>query len=502
MLRPYLGSLSLAVMALSIALPINVLLDVPALGRVFLVGILISAIAFGLWPSIFASLISTVIYDLFFLPPIYSLSISSRQDVVDLICFVVVAIITSALAARVKRYAVTADERAISAEKFADFCRRLAFAVTVDAAMEEAAALLFQHLQLPVAVVLPESGMQGIVACYPSDRAPSARALDGARQAWASGARTDMTIDDTHILIVSASGIAVAIVMVGVADGALGVTDEQRRTLDPLLLQIGLVIERFSLQQRLLDARLQKEAEALRATVLTSLSHDLRAPLASIIAGSSGLELRWQTLDEAAKIDAVQTIRSEAERLDGFIGKLLDITRIEHGSVMPRIERVVLGEIVCSAADKLGPNLANHRLILDIADDLPLANADPELLLQVLVNILDNASKYSPAGSTIRVSASHDETMTRLAITDEGSGIAEGDLPRVFDRFYRVRSTAAPVPGTGLGLAICLGFMQVMRGTIEAANRADAHGMIIALSLPLSIREYSEGDMIASWPPQ
>ena len=112
-----------------------------------------------------------------------------------------------------------------------------------------------------------------------------------------------------------------------------------------------MTIEHFALQQRLLDVRLQKEAEALRATVLTSLSHDLRAPLASIIAGASVLDHQWRVLDDTVKIDAVRTVRGEAERLDGFIGKLMDMTRLEHQAVIPHIERVVLGEVVCSAID-------------------------------------------------------------------------------------------------------------------------------------------------------
>jgi two-component system sensor histidine kinase KdpD len=277
--------------------------------------------------------------------------------------------------------------------------------------------------------------------------------------------------------------------MVRFHNDAGGLTDKQRQSLEPLLFHIALVVERFSLQQRLLDVRLQKEAEKWRATVLTSLSHDLRAPLASIVAGASGLCLHWQHIDDPAKIGVVRTVQSEAERLNGFIDKIIDITRVEHDAVTPRIEPTVLGAVVCSAIDQLEPVLANYTVNLEFSDELPLVGTDPVLLLQVVVNILDNAAKYSPKGSTIRMRSEHDGTIVRLDIIDEGCGIPEGDLPRLFDRFYRGRSAVDQVPGTGLGLAICQGFLQAMNSTIRATNRSDAPGMIFAVSLPLAMRE-------------
>lgn len=492
-LRPYLGSLSLAIGALLIALPVNLYVHVEAPGRVFLVGILISAISFGLWPSIFASLISAAIYDLFFLPPIYSLSISSRQDIVDLVCFLLIAVITSALAARVRRYAVAADERAMTAEKLADFCCRLAEAPTVETALETAAERLFDHMRLPLCIMVPEIGTACLTARFPSGTEPPARVLEQATQLWDGGKDTDATVLGWRIMRLIASDMPDGMLLLELPSGAQDLTKQQRRRLEPLMFQVAMVIEHFALQQRLLDIRLQKEAEALRATVLTSLSHDLRAPLASIIAGTSGLDHRWSRIDDATKVDAVRTVRAEAERLDGFIGKLLDMTRLQNAAVVPRIERTVLGEVACSAIDQSASALGMHPVFLEIPDDLPLADADPVLLQQVLVNILDNAAKYSPDRAPIRIRAEHDETIVRLDILDEGRGIRETDLPFLFDRFYRVRSTSLPVPGTGLGLAICQGFLQVMRGSIQAANRSDGRGAIFSIFLPLSMRETPQG---------
>jgi two-component system, OmpR family, sensor histidine kinase KdpD len=197
-LRPYLGGLALALGALAIALPINVLIDVFALARVFLVGILISAISFGLWPSIFASLISAVLYDVFFLPPVYSLSIASRQDVIDLVCFLFAAIITSTLAARVRRYAIAADERAISAEKIADFCRRLSAALSLESAANESAALLSEHLRAPVSLMLPQPDTRDILASFPPNTVLSVRALGAVNWTRGVAEQQHLVIDGTR----------------------------------------------------------------------------------------------------------------------------------------------------------------------------------------------------------------------------------------------------------------------------------------------------------------
>jgi two-component system sensor histidine kinase KdpD len=481
--------LSLSIAALLVGLPINLLVHVEAPARVFLVGILISAISFGLWPSLFASLISAIIYDLFFLPPIYSLSIDSRQDVFDLVCFLLIAVITSALADRVRRYAVAADRRAMSAEKLADFCCRLAEAATIEIAIETAAERLFHHTGLPVCITVPEAGASCRTARFSVGSEPAASVSEEATRLWHSGARIAATIRGWRIMHLAASGMPVGLLLLQLPPGEQTITRQQQHELDPLMLQIAMAIERFALQQQLLDVRLQKEAETLRATVLTSLSHDLRAPLASIIAGASGLDDQWQRIDEATRIDAIRTVRAEAERLNDFIGKLLDMTRLENAAVIPRIERTFIGEIACSAIDQSGARLGLHPIILEIPDDLPLADADPVLLQQVLVNVFDNATKYSPDRAPIRVRATHDETRVRLDIIDEGVGLREVDLPFLFDRFYRVRSSGAPASGTGLGLAICQGFLQVMRGSIQAANRTDRRGAVFSIFLPLSMPE-------------
>jgi two-component system sensor histidine kinase KdpD len=489
--------LSLAIGALLIALPVNLFIHVEAPARVFLVGILISAISFGLWPSLFASLISAVIYDLFFLPPIYSLSIASRQDVLDLVCFLVIAIITSALAARVRRYAVAADRRAMSAEKLADFCCRLAEAATIETAIETAAERLFNQIGLPVCIIVPQAGAGCLSARFPVGSEPAASVSEEATRLWHSGESVAATIRGWRIMHLAPSDMPVGLLLLRLPSGEQMVTQHQQHLLDPLMLQIAMTIERFALQQRLLDVRLQKEAEALRATVLTSLSHDLRAPLASIIAGASGLDHQWQYIDDTTRIHAIRTVRAEAERLDGFIGKLLDMTRLENAAVIPQIERTFLGEVVCSAIDQSGAALGLHPIVLEIPDDLPLADADPVLLQQVLVNLFDNATKYSPDRAPIRVRAGHDEALVRLDIIDEGVGLRDIDLPFLFDRFYRVRSATGPVPGTGLGLAICQGFLQVMRGSIQAANRTDQSGAVFSIFLPLSIRETTQQGMLS-----
>lgn len=484
-IRAYLGGVTLAIAALAVALPVNLIVPEATLGRVFLVGILISAISFGLWPSIFASLISAIVYDFFFLPPYYSLSVSSPRDLVDLICFLVIAVIVSALAARVRRYAVAADERAITAEKLADFAARMTEAATVESAIATAAEHLSGHLGLPVAILIPRQDGAETVAASPSGRPPSQSAIGAARRLWLAERVEESAGEGWRVRRLRASENPMGLLLIGTEEV---LTEHQRDLIEPLSTHVALVIERFSLQQRLLDARLQREAEALRATVLTSLSHDVRAPLSNIVAGVSVLRSQWDRLTDATKQDTVRTMLGEADRLNQFIGKLLDMTRLEHDAVVPNTEPVYAGEIVCSALDVLQASIIGHPVRLDIPDDLPLADADPVLLQQVMVNLIDNAAKYSPATAPIEVRAMSDNAFVRLDVIDEGSGIRDADLPYLFDRFYRVRNGEGIAPGTGLGLAICRGFVRVMRGSIEAANRTDRCGAIFSVMLPMSAR--------------
>jgi two-component system sensor histidine kinase KdpD len=232
-------------------------------------------------------------------------------------------------------------------------------------------------------------------------------------------------------------------------------------------------------------ARLTVETERLRSALLTSISHDLRTPLASILGSATSLRTYRDTLASDAQADLIATIQDESERLNRFISNLLDMSRLESGAVAARLDLVDLADVVGSALQRAGKILADRHVRLDLPADLPMLKLDPVLFEQVVFNLLDNASKYTPAGSEIWIRAQTDGAHVRLQVLDEGEGIPAADLERIFDMFYRVHAVDRRRAGTGLGLAICRGFVAAMGGQIHAANRTDRSGAMFTVTLPV-----------------
>jgi two-component system, OmpR family, sensor histidine kinase KdpD len=264
-------------------------------------------------------------------------------------------------------------------------------------------------------------------------------------------------------------------------DRALARTD--RRLLDALIDQIALALERLRLTEDLAATQLATETERLRTALLNSVSHDLRTPLVTII-GAAG-HLAETDLPPDTRRDLAENIREEGERLDRYVQNLLDMTRLGHGALRPRLAPQDVSEIVGGARARMQGVLRGHPIEMEIDPDLPLIHADGVLLEQVLVNILDNAAKYAPEGTEITISARLRAGLVEIAVTDRGPGIPAPDRARVFDMFYRVAGGDRQRAGTGLGLAICKGLVEAVGGTIKAeAGWPDGAGTRIVLTLP------------------
>ena len=272
--------------------------------------------------------------------------------------------------------------------------------------------------------------------------------------------------------------------------GAL-LTADQRRLLDALIDQAALAIERVRLVEDIDRVKRTMETERLRSALLTSISHDLKTPLASVLGAAGALRDMAKSLDDAAKADLLATIIDEAERLNRFIANLLDMTKLESGAVVPNATPHDVGEIVGSAIRRASKILAKHNVEVDIAADLPMVSVDAVLLEQVLFNLLDNAAKYAPAETTIGIRSRRDADAVGIQVLDQGSGIPDGDLERIFEKFYRAQKGDRVRPGTGLGLAISRGFIEAMRGSISSGNRTDTSGAVFTITLPVVQTERS-----------
>jgi two-component system sensor histidine kinase KdpD len=249
--------------------------------------------------------------------------------------------------------------------------------------------------------------------------------------------------------------------------------------------QGALAIERVRLVEEMDRVERTAETERLRSALLTSISHDLKTPLAAVLGAASTLRDLGGKLRDAEKAELLTTIIDESERLNRFIANLLDMTKLESGAIIPNVAMHDLGEIVGSALRRASRILAHHQVALELAPDLPMLELDAVLFEQVLFNLLDNAAKYAPPETTVRIQTWRSGGSVTLQILDEGSGIPAADLDHVFDKFYRAQKTDQVRAGTGLGLAISRGFVEAMHGTIIAANRTDRPGAAFTISLPI-----------------
>ncbi|MER9869848.1 sensor histidine kinase KdpD [Mesorhizobium sp. M0136] len=487
---PYLRATAYVVGSLAFAVLLDQFLDVRNLAIIFLIGVLTSAVTGGLWPALYACLISAIAFNYFFLEPRYTLTIEDPESIVALAVFLVVAVIASNLTARVQRQAVAARSRARATEDIYLFSKKLAGAGTLDDVLWATAFQIASMLKLRVVLLLPEDGTIAVKAGYPPDDTLAEADIAAARWAWehnrAAGRGADTLPGAKRLYLPLRTG-RTAVGVVGLDNDKQGplLTPEQQRLLDALADQAAVAIERIQLVADVDRAKLAAEADRLRSALLTSISHDLKTPLAAIMGAAGTLRDFEAALPEQDRTELLSTVLDEAERLNRFIANLLDMTKIESGTMEPNYAFHYLGDIVGSALHRARKIVREHKTEIDIPSDLPMLRVDPVLFEQVLFNLLDNAAKYAPPGSTIRLQAWADNGFIILQIMDEGPGIPPADLERVFDTFYRVRKGDQVRAGTGLGLSICRGFIEAMGGTLSAANRSDRSGAVFKIKMQL-----------------
>ena len=487
---PYLTAGLHVVGALVVGIALRQFLDVRNIALVFLMAVLSSAVTLGLWPALFASVLSAFAYNFFFLPPLYTLTIADPESVVALVFFLIVAVIASNLTGRVQRQAAAARERARMTEDLYLFSKKLAGTGTLDDVLWATAFQIASMLKVRVVLLLPEEGTIAVKAGYPPDDTLVDADIAAARWAWehnrAAGRGADTLPGAKRLYLPLRTG-RMAVGVVGLDNDRQGplLTPEQQRLFDALADQAAVAIERIQLVADVDRARLAVEADRLRSALLTSISHDLKTPLASIMGAAGALREFGVSLPEEGRAELVSTVLDESERLNRFIANLLDMTKIESGAMEPNSALHYVGDIVGSALRRAAKITVQHKTELDMPADLPMLKLDPVLFEQELFNLLDNAAKYAPEGSTIRIRGWADGATVAIQLMDEGPGIPQADLERVFDTFYRVRKGDHVRAGTGLGLSICRGFVEAMGGTIIASNRADRPGAVFTITMPV-----------------
>jgi two-component system sensor histidine kinase KdpD len=487
---PYAAALLAVAVALGVGELIEPFLGIENVDLVFLTAVVGIAVRYGLWPSLLATVASSLCYNFFFLPPIYTFTITDPTNIGAFVFFTIVAVVVSHFAARGRTRTVAAHERVRAVELLYAFSRKLAGVGTLDDVLWATAYQTALMLKVRVVLLLPENGPIAVKAGYPPEDTLDDADIAAANWAWQndrSAGRGSDTLPGAKRLFLPMRTGRGPIGIIGIDSDKPGplLTPDQRRLLDALIDQSALAIERVRLVEDLERAKRAAEADRLRSALLTSISHDLKTPLAAVLGAAGTLRDLSSALSEREKADLLATIVDEAERLNRFIANLLDMTKLESGALVPNAAPHDIGEIVGSALRRASKILAHHHVELEFAADLPMLELDAVLFEQVLFNLLDNAAKYSPHGTTIRIQSWREQDSVCLQVLDEGAGIPPEELEHIFDKFYRVEKGDQVRAGTGLGLAISRGFIEAMHGTITAANRTDRTGAVFAIKLPI-----------------
>ena len=469
---------------------------VPNVSLVFVVPVLVAAARHGLVPSLWVAGLSVLSFNFFFLPPLYEFTIADPANAVALVLFMFVAIAASALAARTRSQTEAARREARTTAELYAFSRKIAGVIELYDLLWIVVTHLARLLNAEVVMLMPEThagdGKLAPRAAFPPDSEFSDADLAAARWSWdadhPTGRGTD-TLPGGRWLFVPISTSRSGVGVIGVLPLKEGreLSASERRLLEAVGNQAAIAIERLTLAEDIDQARLGAERERLRSAMLTSVSHDLRTPLASIIGALSSLRSYRDRYDEATRDELLGTALSEAERLDRFVGNLLDMTRLDAGAIVPKREAVEVGDLVSTALRRAAPLLKDHVVASSIEPGLPLAVAGLRAgradAVQHPGQCRRNIRRRAAASRSRRGASA---ATSRSSVRDEGPGIPAVALDRIFDKFYRADDGDRRRAGTGLGLAIAKGFVEAQGGIIAARNRTDRSGAEFIVSFPIS----------------
>jgi two-component system sensor histidine kinase KdpD len=472
------------------------LTDLPTLALIYLVGVMLLAVDRGFWISLYASFVSFLAFDFFFTPPRYSLMIDRHQDFVTLTFFLVVAIVACLIGDRLQKQVEVTRLNARRTQALYEFDKIIAQAVTLDHILQAIVLHVAATMKARVAVLLPRGERLEAVAFFPEDTRLDTASNAAMDWAWRHGRPAGFRSDTLPGAAFYGLPLRTGNETVGIL--AMQPAEERFFSQDQMHLVASfanisaVAIQRAKLTGDIEEARLQTETERLRASLLSSISHDLRTPLVAILGATTSLRDYWDKFDDKARRELFATIEGEADRLNRFVQNLLDMTQLVAGGLKLKRQPTDIQDLVGSALTKVKKQLGERPLRLDIPDDLPPVDGDLSILERVLVNILDNACKYAPADQPITITARREAHYVRLTVTDRGPGIPEEERERVFDMFYRLKVGSAPAAaGAGLGLAICRGFIEAHEGRITAQPGTDGIGTQIALRLPVVKEEHA-----------
>ncbi len=474
-------------LALGLGLAMAPVLPPASLSLLFLIAVLLAAVARGVAAGVAAALVGSLVFNFFFIPPVLTFAVADETDIFGIVIFIVAGVITGNLAGRLRREAEIAQRRAGIVQSLNDFAGRLADAAGSQDVLRAAGEQLAATLQRRAILLEPAGDDLTPVGAWPADTRLSPGDRKAAILAWKG-------LTGEHPPGFAARDIGFSFRPVATEDGveavlgiehAGGLAAEDVHAFDAVARHAGMAIMRLRHAEAALKASAAAREEQLRNAVLSSVSHDLRTPLATILGSVTTLRELGPSMPDAARQDLLAAIEDEARRLSRFVGNLLDMTRVEAGALAVRTDWIDVADPIRAAVARARTVHAAVTFDVSVVPGLPLVEADASLLEQVLFNLLDNAAKYAGAAGPVTVRAMPRGEALAIAVEDAGPGIPPGERSAVFEKFRRAAETDATPAGTGLGLAIARGMTVAMGGELTLDSPAvNGRGCRFTVCLP------------------
>ena len=488
------------------------LIPIQNLMMLYLIAVLAVAVLFGRGPAFLVSIAAFFFFDWFFIEPLHTFTVADPAEWLALLLFLLTATITSQLAAAQRQRAEEAEQREREAVVLYDVVRLMSDLDT-DSALQGVAERLRHELGLTaVAIALAydgftakaKAGEDSDLRLYANIGKATVRVMregppaSGERRSvpgrWVRivppappGKPKVAQLDRLHIVPVRTGDRQVGEVVLVRPPESAKFAPADDRLLSAVSVQLELAVERARLRREAVESEVLRRTDELRTALLNAVSHDLRTPLSSIIASAGSLRQHDVAWSETQREEFAQTIEDEALRLNRIVGNLLDLSRVEAGSLRPEKAWHDLAALVDDVLGRLRPLTARYQVHVDVPEDLPPVLLDYVEIDQVLSNLIDNATKYAPPGTRLDVAARLLEGEVAVSVADEGPGIAPTALPRLFQPFYREPDRGPRPKGTGLGLAVAKGLVEAHGGRIWAENRPEG-GALFAFTIPLGKR--------------
>ncbi|MCL5256532.1 MAG: ATP-binding protein [Chloroflexi bacterium] len=511
------GSVSVAVTSVLIGL-IHAYTSVPNISMLYLVAVLVTAIVFGSRPAVAASLIAFLTFNWFFVAPLHTFLVAQPAEIVALALFLITAIATGELASAQRSRALEARQREREASVMYDVARLLN-QDSIDLALRTVAERLLEELNLAAVSIRLRGGKEAAGAADVGDPSAQQMIYSGRRDRmellrdagkptgagcashgrWVhimpphgSRGKREPADHRLHEVPVRAHEERLGDLFLVQRRGAAEFTEAEDRLLMAVATQLGAAVERIILRHEATESEILRRSDRLKTALLNAVSHDLRTPLASIIASAGSLRKPDANWSEEDKLEFATAIEEEAQRLNRIVGNLLDMSRIQGGSLQPQKAWYDVRALVDDVIGRLRPIISDHHIRVDIPDGLPPVDLDYVEIDQVLSNLIENAARYSPAGEEIEIVARTAGGQIELQVADHGPGIPAEAAAHLFDPFYRVDGHEH-VQGAGLGLAVAKGLVEVHGGSIRAENRSGG-GASFIFTLPLEQPAYPGGE--------